>query len=931
MSTEYSNWSNSPNNISATGSLASPEKQKQKPGNSNGGWSLLSSLLPTAISGGVVPASQLSPTSSMSSASINSGENEFTLDSCKCCGKLIKYPSNVQKYSCAFCHTNFITSNYDHHTPCHALRQKCNNIESVSFVSIKKIADSCYNLFQQVPNESKSQAQAKFAPLEEYLYRAFSDWQCLNNSFILGDASPKATAPNVDFKQIQETYKLLLSLPIKRPFFVLLTAANKVLHNPPPLDSPNNLNWLFVLLELPTLSSSLYFNKPTSPIIPGARVPPHVLFFEAKEVKTISYKIIEKIIGFVSNLDHKCIQETIIWMSKFLDAEFKRKVELINLFVTFHLRIIINKSQSSNNSPNNDTNNVNKTLPNLRRAVSNSVSPELPHDKCVNSTPPRTSPDFRSLTLMQLTNGWPNSKKRSKKSGKIKLKLNLYGYDWHLKAAARFLSFLNQAKLLSNSKITCNNSIFYNSLVDFINVKQDFDAWQNLTGKRSTTKTELTVNDMSLSVNDYLTSAVSAPLLPAGITSTKPMFTFCQFPFILSLASKISILEYEAKRQMEKKAEEAFIHAINRKTIVEVYFKVRVRRNEITNDSLRSIKENRRELKKSLKVEFIGEPGIDAGGLKKEWFLLLTKKLTNPDCGLFYNIPESNYLWFSLGLDSSESSELYYLVGVILGLAVYNSTILELKFPPCLYKILVNESVGFEDFKQIYPDTGANLMKLVEYNCSDFEQVFGDMNFEINYKDVYGEVLSAELITGGSNVPVTSKNKSKYIRKYSQFYLNTGIKAKITSFKQGFENVINGNAFSLFNSQEIELILCGSDEGAAKYDLDALKSVTKYTGFTDNGAAAKVPVIQWFWNYFSSLDIVDQKKLMLFITGSDRIPATGIISMHFKLTLFAGDSDRLPVAHTCFNELCLYRYPTEEKLVSKLTVAMNESQGFGIK
>jgi hypothetical protein len=32
-------------------------------------------------------------------------------------------------------------------------------------------------------------------------------------------------------------------------------------------------------------------------------------------------------------------------------------------------------------------------------------------------------------------------------------------------------------------------------------------------------------------------------------------------------------------------------------------------------------------LKKKLKVSFIGEPGLDMGGLTKEWFLLLVRQI----------------------------------------------------------------------------------------------------------------------------------------------------------------------------------------------------------------------------------------------------------------------------------------------------------------
>jgi E3 ubiquitin-protein ligase HECTD2 len=37
---------------------------------------------------------------------------------------------------------------------------------------------------------------------------------------------------------------------------------------------------------------------------------------------------------------------------------------------------------------------------------------------------------------------------------------------------------------------------------------------------------------------------------------------------------------------------------------------------------------------KKLRVHFEGEEGVDAGGPQKEWFLILTQELFNPDLGM---------------------------------------------------------------------------------------------------------------------------------------------------------------------------------------------------------------------------------------------------------------------------------------------------------
>ena len=45
------------------------------------------------------------------------------------------------------------------------------------------------------------------------------------------------------------------------------------------------------------------------------------------------------------------------------------------------------------------------------------------------------------------------------------------------------------------------------------------------------------------------------------------------------------------------------------------------------------ISHKRGDLKKKLKVTFVGEPGVDMGGLTKEWFMLLIRKVFRPEYG----------------------------------------------------------------------------------------------------------------------------------------------------------------------------------------------------------------------------------------------------------------------------------------------------------
>lgn len=45
-------------------------------------------------------------------------------------------------------------------------------------------------------------------------------------------------------------------------------------------------------------------------------------------------------------------------------------------------------------------------------------------------------------------------------------------------------------------------------------------------------------------------------------------------------------------------------------------------------------------------MKFVGEEGLDEGGVTKEFFMLLLKEVLNPIYGLFYEEDESRCIWF---------------------------------------------------------------------------------------------------------------------------------------------------------------------------------------------------------------------------------------------------------------------------------------------
>lgn len=114
--------------------------------------------------------------------------------------------------------------------------------------------------------------------------------------------------------------------------------------------------------------------------------------------------------------------------------------------------------------------------------------------------------------------------------------------------------------------------------------------------------------------------------------------------------------------------------------------------------------------------------------------------------------------------------------------------------------------------------------------------------------------------------------------------------------------------------------------GNQEIDINVLKSLSVYENFSPSE-----PVILWFWEIIGELSPEMKKKLLSFVTGTERIPAVESSQMSLKIFCQGEDCDRYPIGRTCFNQLCLYRYSSKEKLEKMLTGAILESEGFGIK
>lgn len=235
-------------------------------------------------------------------------------------------------------------------------------------------------------------------------------------------------------------------------------------------------------------------------------------------------------------------------------------------------------------------------------------------------------------------------------------------------------------------------------------------------------------------------------------------FYLCNYPFIFDANAKHLLLQTDQALQMhyamQNAASQSFFSLFGPPP--NVYFVLTVTRENIVEDTIRELhKISSADLKKPLRVKFIGEEAEDTGGVRKEFFMLLLKDILDQKYGMFQYYEESRCIWFAE--TTFEGDEMYHLVGILLGLAIYNFNIINLTFPLALYKKLLNETPDLSDLKELSPLVWKSMKSLLEYKESDFEEVFG-LTFEIT-RNIYGESKTIELKPNGSNIPVTLDNK----------------------------------------------------------------------------------------------------------------------------------------------------------------------------
>eukprot|EP00600_Ochromonadales_sp_CCMP1393_P014507 CAMPEP_0175000774 /NCGR_PEP_ID=MMETSP0005-20121125/2777_1 /TAXON_ID=420556 /ORGANISM="Ochromonas sp., Strain CCMP1393" /LENGTH=985 /DNA_ID=CAMNT_0016255611 /DNA_START=378 /DNA_END=3336 /DNA_ORIENTATION=+ len=437
------------------------------------------------------------------------------------------------------------------------------------------------------------------------------------------------------------------------------------------------------------------------------------------------------------------------------------------------------------------------------------------------------------------------------------------------------------------------------------------------------------------------------------------------------------------------------------------YIKIEVRRRRLMEDSHSVISQFEPEdLHKYMRIEFHGEPGVDAGGLEREWFSLVTQAMLSPEAGFFTRSGDGDggmggyHINPTSGAYNKHHLSYFSFFGKFIGKAILGQQSIDANFSVPLRKQILSMPVMFSDLEFVDEELYRNLVWLkTNKNVADLM-----LDFSISYAGKVGNkipkdeenaasasgksrnkyandgtydgagvkesparssssangssatssssparrgeasagsvapasFINYELIPGGADILVTDENKEEYLQLRLRHRMLDSIKPQLEHFLVGLYEVIPADLLSVFDYQELDLLLCG----VPVIDLDDWKQHTEYMGQYKK-LGAKHKVIQWFWTAVEAMSHEERIRLLQFTTGCARLPSQGFRALQstdgryrrFNIQSVLKKESIYPRAHTCFNKLDLPMYSNQRELDAYLSVviSMENVTGFSIE
>ncbi|KAL3072374.1 hypothetical protein niasHT_033592 [Heterodera trifolii] len=297
---------------------------------------------------------------------------------------------------------------------------------------------------------------------------------------------------------------------------------------------------------------------------------------------------------------------------------------------------------------------------------------------------------------------------------------------------------------------------------------------------------------------------------------------------------------------------------------------------------------------------------------------------------LFYRTSKSGGFFTPIaGSNSPQRLNAFRNVGRIIGFCLQNTEIIPLPLCRHVLKFILNRPLNWFDLAFFDPSLFDSLRHIVyneqtdAYHPSEFyEQLELTFSVDLPAEEGGGHI---ELKPDGANIAVTRDNVLEYICLFVEHRLLGNHRPCLEAIRRGVFDVLPSDALANLTSEDLRLILCGTQE----FSIQLLQNFTK---FLDESSAAPEVLAKYkkvFWSVVNRLNSAEKQELCFFWTGSPNLPSSeeGFRPLP-TIMIRPADDQHLPTANTCISRLYLPIYSSKKLLRDKLSLAI-KARNFG--
>ncbi|XP_076032136.1 putative E3 ubiquitin-protein ligase HERC1 [Oratosquilla oratoria] len=323
------------------------------------------------------------------------------------------------------------------------------------------------------------------------------------------------------------------------------------------------------------------------------------------------------------------------------------------------------------------------------------------------------------------------------------------------------------------------------------------------------------------------------------------------------------------------------------------------------------------------KVKLVGEGADDAGGVFDDTMTEMCNELVTGVVPLLIPTPNAtadagnNRDKFLLNPDLSQAHHLVWFkfLGILFGVAMRTKKPLALPLAPLVWKLIAGINPVPSDLEEVDTQYMQSLRAIHDIHLAGVtEETFHEVIPLESFECVSVTGGRVPVVPGGRAVPLIFSNRQEYVSRTIQYRLHQ-MDTQIAAIREGMSWIIPVPLLSLMTATHLEQLVCGLPH----ISVATLKKVVRYRELEETDQ-----LVIWLWNILEVFTPCERVLFIRFVSGRSRLPANlADLSQRFQVMRVDRPMDGLPTAQTCFFQLRLPPYSSQDVMAEKLRYAIN--------